>query len=116
MSDRADDVDGVPAAMVPHFLGNLPKGPGKDRESVRWAALVEAWNESRGAMPTSSAELHVIIFGSGYSDLQIAFADMGEGSVLSQKLDVLIADSVCARLTAQNRMWWRFRGLLSIAF
>lgn len=98
------------AAMVPHFLGNLPKGPGKDRESVRWAALVEAWYASRGGMATSSAELHAIIFGAGNSDLQIAFADMGEGSVLSQKQRL-----GNALRKQEGRVWGKYRIVLSAA-
>lgn len=80
------------AASVGGFLENRTKGGVKDRESIRWGALVQVWHASRGSMPTSSSQLHELIFGDpkavaseGDADLQVAFAEMGEGSPLSQK-------------------------------
>lgn len=72
------------AACVPGFLANRKRGMGKDRESLRWAALVEVWAREIGAVTTAASHLYDIIVAN--RDLNISFADiMGEGKELSQK-------------------------------
>lgn len=76
------------AAGVVGFLGNMPKlKAGRDRESVRWPALVELWHRERGTMATSTSMLYDLIFGDpGDKELAVLFADIvGEGKELSRK-------------------------------
>jgi hypothetical protein len=102
--DYARVVGGIlDAAAITGFLANRIQGRSPDRESLRWAALVEKWAQERGQKPTSAADLHALIFFEkpGVWDaegnvidpgiaadinLQVAFADiLGEGKELSQK-------------------------------
>jgi putative DNA primase/helicase len=76
------------ACGVGGFLDNRPKtGAARDRESIRWPALVSAWHKDRGGMATSAGMVYDLVFGDpGIPDLQIAFADLvGDGKPLSQK-------------------------------
>lgn len=76
------------AAGVSGFLDNRPKvKSGRDRESIRWPSLIDAWHRDRGTMATSTGQLFDLIFGDpGQPELRVAFADViGEGKILSQK-------------------------------
>lgn len=76
------------AAGVSGFLENRPKPKaGRDRESLRWPQLVEAWHRERGTMATSTGQLYDMVFGEpGDRELSVSFADIvGEGKELGRK-------------------------------
>jgi hypothetical protein len=102
------------AAGVPGFLANRSKAAQKDRESVRWPALIRAWHQNFGGQIVSASDLHGLIFGAYYSedrsypgiaDLQVAFADIvGDKSPLSQKQKL-----GRAMAKQEDRIWAGFR-------
>jgi hypothetical protein len=95
-------------AGIPDFLGNRTKKAGKDRESLRWGALVEAWHAAREKLVTSTADLHTII--SGNEDLTSAFAEIMEGSLLGQKQKL-----GKALQKQEDRIWGKWRIVRSAA-
>jgi hypothetical protein len=101
------------AAGVAGFLANRGGEKGKNRESIRWPALIAAWHKDYGSLATSTGQLYDLIFGEptkgghvgGDPELQIAFADiLGDGKELSQKQR--LGNALAKQ---EDRVWGTFR-------
>lgn len=105
------------ACGVEGFVSNQVRPGSSNQASARWPALVEVWWRIHGTKPTGVGQLHEMItgdgpaMGSGYPDLQEAFAEELSGPTAisqRQKLGHVLRDQ-------KDQVWGDKRIVLSTA-